>query len=640
MNALKGGASSTLFNHSRPNKVNKSKFDLSRIVNLTADAGMIIPFDFFEVLPGDIVNLSNAYALDTLPLVQSPLTRYKVIVHWYYMKARDLWKGAKTQATKGRTGNISLPTPKVDLMYKIIDGPDSAYYPISHHSLSSFLGVPPKFSGLATKEGLVTRDYDPVSDVPFNTSSVRYKAILTGFNQYRYVNALPFMMYQSIVKNNYVNSNLLVGNKALFPEEGDDDWLLPYNATVTNFVGVSKNPDTLPPDYVVNFDGVYTSDDKVVRLDLLRYSQFDDDYFTTALPWLQRGDVKSISGAEVPLTDLQSLFNSLELSVDASAVISPVGSDNHSPSYDVKAGTASGGGVSYGDHLYTNAGAGYSVLRNALERLSVVNNFTRDSALPVNLSLTANQLRELIALSVWQERNSRVDGSYNSLIYQHWAVNPNSEEHLPVYMGGFVDYINYSTILQNSESSSNSPLGSTAGRGSSSGSSKINDSFRCSDYGYCMGILQIKPDTSYMQGVDHVLSCKNAFEDIPFPEFESLSPEPILNKEIYVSENDSVDNGLFGYQERMTYLKVRQNVNRGLFQMKPDKDYLFGSFTQARWFNYLPKLSYQFLCMSPNNMRRDFLAFPKYPAFRLQFLTNCFVVRGLSYTSEPETFGF
>ena len=76
MNALKGGASSTLFNHSRPNKVNKSKFDLSRIVNLTADAGMIIPFDFFEVLPGDVVNLSNAYALDTLPLVQSPLTRY------------------------------------------------------------------------------------------------------------------------------------------------------------------------------------------------------------------------------------------------------------------------------------------------------------------------------------------------------------------------------------------------------------------------------------------------------------------------------------------------------------------------------------------------------------------------------------
>lgn len=629
MNALKGGASSTLFNHSRPNKVNKSKFDLSRIVNLTADAGMIIPFDFFEVLPGDVVNLSNAYALDTLPLVQSPLTRYKVIVHWYYMKARDLWKGAKTQATKGRTGNISLPTPKVDLMYKILEGSDSAALPIAHHSLSAFLGVPPKFSGLSDKDGLVYNDYCSYSDVPFDTNSAKYKAILTGFNQYRYVNALPFMMYQSIVKNNYVNSNLLVENKALFPDEGDDDWLLPYNATITNYVGLAKNPDVLTSDYVVKPNGVYRSKDKYVRLDLLRYSQFDDDYFTTALPWLQRGDVQSIAGAEISVSDLNSIFDTFTSSLDSSSAV----------------GSRVGGGnvFVHSDNVLSvvsEDGANCSTLVSALNKIRVINNFKASSSLPVNLSLTANQLRELIALSVWQERNSRVDGSYNSLIYQHWAVNPNSEEHLPVYMGGFVDYINYSTILQNSESSSNSPLGSTAGRGSSSGSSKINDSFRCSDYGYCMGILQIKPDTSYMQGVEHVLSCKNAFEDIPFPEFESLSPEPILNKEIFVSEDDSIDNGLFGYQERMTYLKVRQNVNRGLFQMMPDKDYLFGSFTQARWFMSLPKLSYQFLCMYPSNMRRDFLAFPKYPAFRLQFLTNCFVVRGLSYTSEPETFGF
>ena len=632
MNALKGGASSTLFNHSRPNKVNKSKFDLSRIVNLTADAGMIIPFDFFEVLPGDVVNLSNAYALDTLPLVQSPLTRYKVIVHWYYMKARDLWKGAKTQATKGRTGNIELPTPKVDLLYKIMDGPNEEVLPISHHSLSAFLGVPPKFSGEANSQGLVNADFYPYTTVPTDTTSAKYKAILTGFNQYRYVNALPFMMYQSIVKNNYVNSNLLVENKALFPDEGDDDWLLPYNATITNYVGLAKNPDNLTSDYIVDCGGVYSSHDKSVRLDLLRYSQFDDDYFTTALPWLQRGDVKSIGGGEISVSDLNELFKSLSSSVNASAVVDSRGPGDIRNNANVE--------ISNDGHLYASNFSYYNSIVSALNRISVSNNLSRSVPLPVNLNLTANKLRELIALSVWQERNSRVDGSYNSLIYQHWAVNPNSEEHLPVYIGGFVDYINYSTILQNSESSSNSPLGSTAGRGSSSGSSKINDSFRCSDYGYCMGILQIKPDTSYMQGVEHVLSCKNAFEDIPFPEFESLSPEPILNKEIYVSENDSVDNGLFGYQERMTYLKVRQNVNRGLFQMKPDKDYLFGSFTQSRWFTSLPKLSYQFLCMFPQNMRRDFLAFPKYPAFRLQFLTNCFVVRGLSYTSEPETFGF
>lgn len=635
MNTVKGGASTTLFEHSRPNNVKRSKFDLSRITNFTMDAGMIVPFDFFEVLPGTTVNLSNSYALDTLPLIQSPITRYKVIVHWYYMKARDMWKGAKTQATRGRSGNISLKTPVVDLDFPfkknsvVIDGRLSKDYFISHHSLSSFLGVPPKYSGnLAKDSNSVIVDYFAHSLVPDNPSGA--DANVTGFKGYRYPNALPFMMYQSIVKNNYVNSNLLQDNHALFPVEGDDDWLLPYDATVTNFVGYAKNPAEYD-DLVSDVYGVYSSSDKAVRLDQLRYSMFDDDYFTTALPWLQRGDVKTLSaGGDLPLDSIDSIIENIKF--DASDA---VGDWNNS---DLHTNLI----LDHQHNKFTvnSSSSNKYHLIGAFERLKTRLNEDFKKSVPVNLSVTANQLRELISLSVWQERNARVDGSYNSLIYQHWSVNPRSEEHKPVYMGGFVDYINFSTILQSSESTSSSPLGSTAGRGTSGGSSKINDNFFCEDYGYCMGIIQIKPDTTYMQGVEHALSCKNTFEDIAFPEFENLSPEPILNKEIYVSGEDSVDNDLFGYQEPYMYYKVRQNVNRGLFQQKPDKDFLFGSFTQARWFNSLPKLSYQFLCMSPNNIRRDFLAFPKYPMFRLQFLTSCYTVAGLSYRSEPNTFGF
>lgn len=634
MNTVKGGASDSLFSHSRPNEPKRSKFDLSRIVNFTMDTGMIVPFDFFEVLPGDIINLKNSYALDTLPLVQSPLTQYKIIVHWYYMKARDLWKGAKTQATKGRSGNVSLRTPRISLSEPLgtisISSKPYDILPVSHHSLSAFLGVPPKYSYAKLKSS--DADFLPYSFVSRDTSSSEYSASLTGFKGYDKPNALPFMMYQSIVKNNYVNANLLQNNHSLFPVEGDDDWLLPYDADVVNYVGYSSN-SKVPTPAVFDYSGVYRSDDTVVRLDQLRYSLFDDDYFTTALPWLQRGDVKTLSGSgSIAPSDLNSLFSEADYTVDTDAVvISYVEGDRQT----VQAGSLSGS-----SYLTTPTLSGTDVLRAALSKIRVSSSSDFNSSLPVNLSLTANQLRELIALSVWQERNARVDGSYNSLIYQHWAVNPNSEEHLPVYIGGFVDYVNFSTVLQSSESSANSPLGSTAGRGSQSGEANISNSFRCSDYGYVMGIIQIKPNTTYMQGVEHALCSKNTFEDIVFPEFSSLSPEPILNKEIFVSENDSEDNDLFGYQERYTYLKVRQNVNRGLFQQVPDKDALFSAYTQARYFKFLPKLSYQFLCMSPDNVRRDFLAFPKYPAFRLQFLTSAFVVRGLPYASTPNTFGF
>lgn len=232
----------------------------------------------------------------------------------------------------------------------------------------------------------------------------------------------------------------------------------------------------------------------------------------------------------------------------------------------------------------------------------------------------------------------RVDGSYNRMIYQHWAVSPRSEEHVPVYIGGTVDYLNFSTVIQNSESSSTSPLGSTAGFGSSGGSGSVCSDFYCEDHGYIMGVMIIKPETIYQQGVDKLLT-EITFDDFAQPEFQGLSPESILNKELYVSGNDK-DNELFAYQERYTYLKVRQNVNRGLMQCKPDKDLLFSAYTQARWFDSVPKFSYQFLCMSPDNLRRDWLAYPSYPAFRCQLLSEVFATRKLAYTSEPNTFGF
>ena len=649
MNQVKGnGASSTVFEHSRPNDVKRSRFDLSRIKNLTCDVGQIIPVDCFEVLPGDVVNLDSELILDTLPLVQSSLTQYKVTTHWYYMKARDLWKGAKTQATRGRSGNVSLSTPVVDLdlplsgfhyydTYKGVfvsttgsDGEISIkIHPQASHSLSAFLGIPPSLQGIYKEVSGTTNTYIDKAYLPYsykvyssnNWSTSYANAVATGFSDYRYANALPFVMYQSIVKNNYVPQNLLQDNHSLFPVEGDDDWLLPYNATVTNFIDYASNDEITTADKY-SYTGVFTSADTVTRLDQLRYACFDDDYFTTGLPWLQRGDVTTL--------DLSATVSVDRIPVQAYYT---GGSNVYTDVYPyVNTDVTTFGGYGFGLK---------SSLPSSLLDLNVpLSAKLSDTSIKASTNLTANELRSLLAMSVWQERNARVNGSYNAMIFQHWNIDPNSEEHKPVYIGGSVDYINFSTVIQNSQSTDSSPLGSTAGFGSTGGKSTINNAFKCSDYGYIMGIMIVKPVTYYQQGVERYLCCKNAFEDIVQPEFQNLSPEPIYNKELYVSGDDSIDNDLFGYQERYTYLKVRQNVNCGLFQSKPSKDLLFGSFTQARWFDSLPKLSYQFLCMSPDNIRRDWLAYPSYPAFRVQFMTKCFVNRALAYTSEPNTFGF
>ena len=114
MNQLKTAGASDLNNHARPNNPKRSRFDLSKITNITLEPGMIVPIDLFEVLPGDDIDISNEMILDTLPMIAPSLTQYKVLVHWYYMKARDCWKGFKTFWTRGRSGNINLTIPKIN----------------------------------------------------------------------------------------------------------------------------------------------------------------------------------------------------------------------------------------------------------------------------------------------------------------------------------------------------------------------------------------------------------------------------------------------------------------------------------------------------------------------------------------------
>lgn len=661
MSQLKAGvgASDTLFQHDRPNKPNRSKFDLSRITNFTCDAGMIVPFDWIFCLPGDDVDIGFEMILDTLPLINPSLTSYKVTTHWYKIDCKDLWEGWQTFITKGRSGTENLTIPQINCgFYKDVPNfnfgkanCNASIFALGNHSLQSFLGNPPSHNGIYNinvlgdaflYEGFRPFIAQPLPDDARLTNDEKTainNSMITGFKRLSQINALPFMAYQNIVKYNYVNPNLLQNNHSLFPVEGDHNWFLKYNATVTNFVDYASNSE-ITGDEVYNYDGVFSSNDTVTRLDQLRYAMFDDDYFTTGLPWLQRGSTTDLGMDVVVPSDFFSvvadeLAEEIEvrdyiagnneawfLNLHNNKMVGQNTNDVNSNMYSINQT-----GMEEGKDAINN-------LKLLLEKLRVVQNTGKKAT----AAITANQLREMIAMSVVQERNARVDGSYNAMIYEHWLSNPHAEEHKPTYIGGTCDYVNFATILQSSQTSSDSPLGATAGRGSSGGKGYVGR-IHCNDYAYIMGIMIIKPNTTYMQGVEHHLCCENVMEDFPMPEFEGLSPQPILNKELYVS-GDSNDNNLLCYQERYVYLKARQNVNRGAFQCKPVHDKLFGSFTQARWFSSRPTFSYQMLCMSPENIRRDWLAYPSQPMFKLQTASKITVVRNLAYASHPNNFGF
>lgn len=519
------------------------------------------------------------------------------------------------------------------------------------HSLTAYLtGHTGNKSGVpAEANTLIKKEYLPYTATPQTTYNEWESLIETGHNNFesgdRTINAMPFVMYQSIVKNNYVNENLLQNNTALFPEEGDDDWLLPYNAGIVNYIGRNEVDNTgenlSSTDWKFDYTGVYHDDDTRVRLDLLRYAMFDDDYFTNGLKWLQRGDVPPLDADITGIAVNTNLTTPNNANVRSQAYKDGVFYDS---AYQVAVYDDSPGIQAYKESL--SMGGRWNIPENETidfrtKMTDIANQLTAVSTVTGQgqVTITTNQLREMIAMQVWQERNARVDGSYNAMTFQHWLINPESEEHRPIYIGGSADYISFTNVIQNSESTASAPLGTTAGFGSLAGRSRIGH-IKVKDYGYVMGIMIIKPNTTYEQGIEHFWRHENVFEEMIQPEFQGLSPEPIYNDELYITGDKNEDRGLFCYQERYSYLKQRLNCNRGLFTASENNDKLFTAYTQARWFKSKPTFSYQFLVMSPENMRRDFLAYPYYPMFRLQLATKAYVTRELAYTSEPNTFGF
>lgn len=637
------GSSNGIYKHEQPKQQKRSKFDLSRITNFTCDSGMIIPFDFFETLPNDTFQLSAEVALETLPTITNVLTPYHVRTHWYYVRNSDLWMGWNTFITKGRTGNIELKIPKINPNQKYTSTTTNSVHDFTTpHSLQSFLGcLPVNIKNTAADQTTTNKNYlpyakDETSETFDNYTKTNYQNVTDG------VNALPFMAYQAICKYNYVDQNLLQENKALFPDEGDSEWRIPYNWNVdgTGFITTVSGHDkhAFDSDIEPYVTGIYRANDTEVMLTELRYAPFEEDYFTSALPWQQRGQLNTL--------DMSIDFSESNLFDDNVPV--SIG-DNYYSSVPNNIAYTKWGHVGTEDDnnlIYAKNNDTQQHVTNESKFAIFKENLNNAlGTTEVGTSMTANQLRELLALSVWQERNARVNGSYNSMIWIHFNHDPKVQDHYPIFIGGTSSYIEFGEVTQTSQSTEDSPQGTVTSKGNLYDTQQIG-TFECPDYGFIMGILIISPITTYNTTQPEELIKKDTMEDYFFPEFEQLGMEAILNKEILTVGITDKDNDLWGWQERNSYLKTRQNVNRGLFRLESEQEKLFSSATQSREFkNELenreaPRLSYQFKTQSPQNTRRDWLAYPSEPMFKVQIASKVTATRNMAYTATPNTFGF
>lgn len=322
------------------------------------------------------------------------------------------------------------------------------------------------------------------------------------------------------------------------------------------------------------------------------------DYFTSALPWQQRGTAPS-----------------LPISGTTSAVWTTANVSTASGTLGVGFTTATGSDPTF----YGTSANGQANILGALN----ANTVDLSSATTFDVA----DLRLAFQIQKWLERNARAGARYKEFLLSHFGYSVKDSRLMrPEYIGGNVSPIIVSEVQQNSETNT-TPQGTLAGNGISVQQGVIGR-FTAPEFGLMMGILSVMPDPMYLQGINRQW-IKTSKYDFYFPEFANLSEQEIYNGEICAKDADSTHNaGTFGYQGRYDEMRYKPNMVCG--EMRTTFDY----WHLGRIFNPAspPTLNQDFIECDPD---KRIFASESDPAFVINYANLIKAIRPIPIQSEP-----